>query len=308
MLTSNLLLKNKNIGLRHNVTFNVIDQMTGKIVQSHVGHNAATNSMLLGMAHYLIGDGVLNQGYHMLNAYVPKYISLGTMGLYNQDEDAEGLPAGIGVGEGDEITNFTAYMSQRPGYGADGYDANENNNRPYMGIGPTFVNRPNPTYTANCELISDTFPRMQITYRDIVPEYESEIPKTVDVVFSAIISTGALAQFREEGKDYIFITEAGLWSTPTWTNSGENGLLAAYRLVPSNEDNWNMSIPENRNIVKQNILRVGINQIVQVVWKLQLGSIDQLGSYSPEPETTSKSDGYAGVMVYSPITDKITIV
>ena len=69
-----------------------------------------------------------------------------------------------------------------------------------------------------------------------------------------------------------------------------------------------MSIPENRNIVKQNILRVGINQIVQVVWKLQLGSIDQLGSYSPEPETTSKSDGYAGVMVYSPITNKITIV
>ena len=33
-----------------------------------------------------------------------------------------------------------------------------------------------------------------------------------DIVFSSLISTGALKQFREPGKNYIFISEVGLWS------------------------------------------------------------------------------------------------
>lgn len=86
----------KNIGIRHNVSLKVIDQISGKVVQSHTGHNAATNSLITGIGHYLKGDGVLNQGYYMLSRFVPKYISLGTMGLINQDEDEVGLPKGIG--------------------------------------------------------------------------------------------------------------------------------------------------------------------------------------------------------------------
>ena len=90
--------------------------------------------------------------------------------------------------------------------------------------------------TINMELISNVYPRMDISYRDVVPEGESEIPNTIDIVFSAMISTGALAQFREEGKDYVFITEAGLWSKRTWTNGDENGLLAGYRILPPSKD------------------------------------------------------------------------
>lgn len=271
----NPLTAAKAIEIRHNVTFKVIDTITGKVVQEHEGHNCATNSMLVGIGHYLIGDGVLNQGSYMLSSYVPKYISLGTMGLVNQSEDAYHLPAGIGVAEGPEEERFLAYMKQRPGYGADGYDPNENNNRMYAGLGPVYANRPDTSKSIKCELISESFPRALITFRDIVPETESELPKTIDVVFSAMVSTGALKSFREEGSDYIFITEAGLWSKKQWDDSGTNGLLAAYRIAPPNEANWDMTIPANRQLLKENVLRVGINQVVQVIWKIQLGSIDQ---------------------------------
>ena len=273
--TMNPLTAAKVIEIRHNVTFKVIDTITGKVVQEHEGHNCATNSMLVGIGHYLIGDGVLNQGSYMLSSYVPKYISLGTMGLVNQFEDEYHLPVGIGVAEGPEEERFLAYMKQRPGYGADGYDPNENNNRMYAGLGPVYANRPDTSKSIKCELISESFPRALITFRDIVPETESELPKTIDVVFSAMVSTGALKSFREEGSDYIFITEAGLWSKKQWDDSGTNGLLAAYRIAPPNEDNWDMTIPANRQLLKENVLRVGINQVVQVIWKIQLGSIDQ---------------------------------
>ena len=83
--------------MRHNVSFRVIDEVTGELVQEHIGHNMATNSMLMGIAHYLTGDGVFNQGWSMLQQYVPQYISLGTMGLINQFEDENHLPDGIGV-------------------------------------------------------------------------------------------------------------------------------------------------------------------------------------------------------------------
>lgn len=382
----------KNLRTEHNVSIRVLDSKSGKVISSHIGHNAATNSLLVGIAHYLTGDGVLNQGYHMLNYYIPKYISLGTMGLINQDEDENGLPAGIGVSEGSEEDRFVGYLLQVPGYGADGYDPNLNNNREYFGLGPVFADRdtskivtetiqlgdinldgvvnnadilmfadylagnvkltdkqllaadvnqdgeincsdlalitqcvsgeitlgtveyrPSIAPTINCELISDSFPRVQISYRDIVPETESEIPQTIDVIFSAMISTGALAQFREPGKDYIFITEAGLWSKKDWESGGDNGLLAGYRIAPPNKQNWEMTAesvsddyaitylkdqgidnpteeqiqsikPEiaqnNRQILKQNIIRVGPNQVVQVIWKIQLGGLEQLGGLS----------------------------
>lgn len=382
----------KNLRTEHNVSIRVLDSKSGKVISSHIGHNAATNSLLVGIAHYLTGDGVLNQGYHMLNYYIPKYISLGTMGLINQDEDENGLPAGIGVSEGSEEDRFVDYLLQVPGYGADGYDPNLNNNREYFGLGPVFADRdtskivtetiqlgdinldgvvnnadilmfadylagnvnltdkqllaadvnqdgeincsdlalitqcvseeitldtveyrPSIAPTINCELISDSFPRVQISYRDIVPETKSEIPQTIDVIFSAMISTGALAQFREPGKDYIFITEAGLWSKKDWESGGDNGLLAGYRIAPPNKQNWAMTAesvsddyaitylkdqgidnptedqiqsikPEiaqnNRQILKQNIIRVGPNQVVQVIWKIQLGGLEQLGGLS----------------------------
>ena len=270
----------KSLGVRYNVSIRVIDQFTGECVQEHIGHNAATNTLITGIGHYLIGDSVLNQGQYTLSDYVPKYISLGTMGLYNQESDSEGLPSGIGVGLGDEELDFTAYMNQCPGYGADGYSDAENNGRPFRGLGPTFDNRLDKSKTINCELISSSFTRSQISFRDVMKESESELPQTVDVIFSSLISTGGLKQFRESGKDYIYITEAGLWSSPIWSSSsdnGANGLLAAYRIIPSNKSNWDMSDPNNRKILKENILRVGINQVVQVIWKIQLGSIAEFG-------------------------------
>ena len=279
---NSILEAGKNLGISHNLSINVLDQRTGKILHSHEGHNCATNSMLLGIAHYLSGDGVLNQGYEMLKNYVPRYISLGTMGLFNQDEDASGLPEGIGDGEGAEEIRFAEYMRHVPGYGADGYDPNENNGREYLGLGPTFENRPDPSHTVKCELISESFPRSLISYRDTLPESQSELPETIDVVFSTMISTGALKQFREDGKDYVFISEVGMWSRKTWVDSGDNGLLAAYRIVPPNISDWDMTVEANRQLLKRNILRVGVNQVVQVIWKIQIGSISQLAGLPEE--------------------------
>lgn len=280
-MNNSILQIANNMGISHNVTIRVLDATTHKVVAQHEGHNAATNSLLLGIAHYLQGDGVLNQGIAMLHRYVPKYISLGTMGLNNQDSDASGLPLGIGDISDEEA--FQKYADQCPGYGADGYDPNDNNERPYLGLGPKFADRPTiegQRPTCNCELISTTFPRAMISYREIVPEAESEIANTIDVVYSALISTGALAQFREPDKDYVFITEAGLWARPDWVDGGDNGLLAGYRLMPPNTANWDMSVEANRELVRQNILRVGINQVVQVIWKIQIGALSQLGQIS----------------------------
>lgn len=270
----NIVKVANNMELHHNVTIRVIDANTRQVVASHEGHNAATNSMLLGIAHYLQGDGVLNQGISMLNRYIPKYISLGTMGINSQASDEFGLP--LGVGELSDKAAYEKYVSQRPGYGADGYDANDNNERKYLGLGPKYADRIDVSAT-NCELISDTFPRAQISYREIVPESQAELENTIDVVYSALISTGALAQFRDKGSDHIFITEAGLWATPNWVDAGDNGLLAGYRLLPPNEANWDMSLESNRQIVRKNILRVGINQVVQVIWKIQIGGVNELG-------------------------------
>lgn len=276
ILKKDILELSKEMRLEHNVQIRVLDKVTGECVEAHEGHNAATNSLMYGIARYLTGDSVLNQGWDMLRSYVPQYISLGTMGLINQEQDEQGLPAGVGVYEGkSEEENFSDYMLTVPSYGADGYDRYSNNNREYFGLGPMFANRPDTSKTVNCELISTSYPRVKVSYREVVPEAQAELPQTIDVVFSAMVSTGALAQFREEGKNYIFITEAGLWSRPDWVEGGSNGLLAAYRIAPPNTGDWDMSVPENRDKLKRQIIKVNRNQVVQVIWKIQIGAIQQ---------------------------------
>ena len=360
----------KNFGIQQNVQLNVYDEMTRKLIRSVQGHNSATNSMLTGIAHYLIGEGILNQGWDTLRKWIPRYISLGTMGLYSQEEDTavgyEGLPKYLGsldptvrtynivqagteytrndilyaraslpaedigpvfvrvteVGGNGEILSVQSssvathesytgsgavityniinddkarcidYLSKQPGFGADGYDANLNNYREFFGLGPTFDKRPSASSTDNqktvdCELLKTDFQRSSISFRNIIPESSAEIAKTVDVVFSAMISTGQLAQFREEGKDYIFITEAGLWSNSTWQAGTENGCLAAYRITYHDQSKMTpeaMEVEANRKLLKQSILRVGKNQVVQVVWKIQIGSIDEFGGRIPPNE------------------------
>lgn len=269
----------KNLGMLHNVCINVIDEPSGKIVSQHIGHNVATNTLLTGIGQFLLGGSTTGSG-ELLRNWIPQYISLGTMGLRNQDEDGDGLP--IGVGDTNAVTEeerMRDYLLMTPGFGSDGYDPSLMNNRKYAGLGPMFENRESSS-TVGCELISNTFPRANITFRQALPESRSEYPKTIDVIFSALISTGALAQFREPGKDYLFISEVGLWSRPTWVDSGNNGLLAGYRLCPPDKEDWDMSIPANRELLKKTILRVGINQVVQVIWKIQLGSMDELGGLS----------------------------
>ena len=269
----------KQMSLEHNVQIRVLNKSDGSVAEVHEGHNAATNTMMLGIAKYLTGNGVLNQGWDLLRDYVPQYISVGTMGLLNQEQDESGLPAGIGVYEGlSEEENFSDYMLTVPSYGADGYDKYSNNGREYFGLGPAFADRPDKSKTVNCELISTSYPRVKVSYREVVPETKAELAQTVDVIFSAMVSTGALAQFREKSKDYVFITEAGLWSRPDWVEGGSNGLLAAYRIAPPDTGNWDMSVPENRELLKQQIIKVNRNQVVQVIWKIQIGAIQQFNT------------------------------
>lgn len=464
----------KRLDVKQNVTIRVIDEPTGKVVQEHVGHNAATNSLLTGIAHYLVGDGVLNQGSDTLTAWVPQYISLGTMGLTNQNSetiivDANEfiVPSGLGytpvapedaTPEEKELNaqlRFSEYINQSPGFGADGYDNNSNNNREWFGLGYPYTLKPDAlrqnfytwdgseiTFTlsetpitiisatlypggvvnqdigdtrverrvlsstlysvsdrlihfdqypdttipensrlaiiytcessdaSNCELINaklDNFNnivplslRSKITYRDMVPEFKSEVPNTLDVIYSAFVSVGALKEYRADN-DYIYITEAGLWSKPSYTDSGDNGLLAGYRIMPSDDEvnilgaeisltgtgdtsynlvdsdgnplavieidsitcdgevlpdsaysfktevgatiltfdpefippvgatliiiyrsgdvsgTWkDMTVLENRQKVQQSIIRIGVNQVAQIIWKIQLGGLEQL--------------------------------
>lgn len=434
----------KRLDVKQNVRIRVIDEATGKVVQEHVGHNAATNSLLTGIAHYLMGDGVLNQGSDTLSSWVPQFMSVGTMGLTSQDS-VDGLPIGIGytpiapenaTAEEKELNarlRFEEYINQAPGFGADGYDSNDNNNREWFGLGYPYSDKPDKlfqdffdagqneytlsqtpidgdkssiisitvypdgvvnqdihdtsvtrmvlsvddyelddnkvtitngssyigriaiiyviesTEAVNCELITSDVLRSKITFRNITPEVQSEIPNTIDVIFSAFISVGALKDYRGDN-DYIYITEAGLWSKPYYNNSGDNGLLAGYRIMPTDDEIYDVRIrqeftgdgtttdfvldspvveilsvtindveeanytldkdtntitftdapeagayilvvytttdtsytwkdmtkPENRLKVQENIIRIGRNQVAQIIWKLQLGGLEQL--------------------------------
>ena len=474
MSTTNPLDIIKRLDVKQNVTIRVIDEATGQVVQEHIGHNAATNSLLTGIAHYLMGDGVLNQGQDTLMMWVPQYISLGTMGLTSQNSEeieVDGVtyivPSSLGytpeapedaTDEEKELNaqlRFSEYINQTPGFGADGYDSNSNNNREWFGLGypyslkpdalkqnfytwdgseatfilsetpiaiisvtlypdgvvnqdnhDTSIDRkvlPSSLYTvsgntihfdeysdttfpadsrlaviytfdspdaANCELISAKLDngsivpltmRSKITYRDLVPEIQSEVPNTLDVIFSAMVSVGALKDYRGKhvnsvtkevtyDRDYIYITEAGLWSKPYYSDSGDNGMLAGYRIMPSDDEvldiamqqsfsgdgttttftfeeiaveivsvtisggalpeyaldtstnqivfseaptagtsilviyktdnitnSWkDMTIEANRQKVQRNIIRVGKNQVAQIIWKIQLGGLEQL--------------------------------
>ena len=471
----------KRLDVKQNVTIRVIDEPTGKVVQEHIGHNAATNSLLTGIAHYLMGDGVLNQAQDTLSMWVPQYISLGTMGLTSQESETIGndssssgeedleefiVPKALGytpvapesaTPEEKELNaqlRFTEYINQTPGFGADGYDNNSNNDREWFGLGYPYTLKPDTlkqdfytwdgsaatftlgvtpleiisvtlypdgvvnqdisdisvtrkvlsttsysisgdkltlnqyeetipsnsrlaviyTYSnsdaANCELVSakinqynNIVPltlRSRITYRDLVPEIQSEVPNTLDVIYSAMVSVGALKDYRGTN-DYVYITEAGLWSKAEYSDSGDNGLLAGYRIMPSDDEvnilgvekiltatgsatytlvddnneplnivsidsitcdgivipsseytftmeigqtvlsfeedaipsagstliivyrsgdvsgTWkDMTIKENREKVQKSILRIGKNQVAQIIWKIQLGGLEQL--------------------------------
>lgn len=290
----------KGIKIEHNVSLRVLDASTGRVIQAHTGHNAATYTMVTGIGKFLSGYTTMGQGYTMFEEWVPKYISLGTMGLYSQECDESGWPIGIGDPRIHDIgERYAAYMLQSPGFGSDGYDINLTNDRRVFGLGFPYWHKKHKErdpetgrpYAVNCELVSATFPRAQIRYRDLVPEYEAELPQTVDAVFSAMISNSALHEFRDPGKDYIFITEAGLWADKSITEDEPDdaigdGLLAGYRIAPPSRENWIMqsgavTTPEqaaiNRDILRRNILRVGKNQVVQVIWKVQIGGMDQLG-------------------------------
>ena len=189
---SDLLEINKSLGMRHNVCLRVIDEPTGRVVSEHRGHNAATSTLLTGIGQFLLGGSVTGSG-ELLQNWIPQYISLGTMGLSSQDEDEEGLPTGIGDnGAATEEERMADYLLKVPGFGSDGYDATLINDRPYMGLGPIFADREYEG-TIECELISNSFPRAPITHRQSLTEAQSEYPKTIDVIFSALVSTGALA-------------------------------------------------------------------------------------------------------------------
>lgn len=272
---NNNLLGIKNLGINQNVCIRIIDEPTGKVVREHIGHNAATCTLLTGIGQFLAGTSSTGAG-QLLDQWIPQFISLGTMGLASQEEDDEGLPTGVGDnGASTEEERMEGYLAEVPGFGSDGYDLALMNDRPYPGLGPMFADRAS-TMTIGCELISNTFPRSAITYRRCLPESQSEYPKTIDVVFSAMVSTGALAQFREPGKGYIFITELGLWSSRQWIGEGNNGLLAGYRICPSDKSSWDMSKEENRRALKASIVKIGTNQVAQIIWKIQLGAIEQM--------------------------------
>lgn len=345
----------KRFQVMNNVTLRVLDRGTGKLIREQKGHNSATSTLLEGIGHYLTGDGIYQQGYSMLHQFTPKYISLGTMGLVDQEEDESGLPTGISgsnVPEGaSEIERFESYMNEKPGFGSDGYGDEYNNNRPYLGLGPAYTSysitgsypansityyrgvaytNPEAIYVnpdtgdlnvwqadkweidskqPNCyELITPTFPRQEISFRDVVPEYQAEKPQTIDVVFSAMIPTGAFDEFRDPDKDYIFITEAGLWSQRDYQETRFNGLVAGYRACPPNTYNQYMNpetmpdcaakqylkevegiedptdsqisavkprlAEESRQLLKEQVLRVERNQVVQVIWKIQIGNLN----------------------------------
>ena len=74
----NIIEIGKSLGLKYNVSIRILDEATGKVVSEHVGHNAATNTLLTGIGHYLAGEGIINQG-EILRGWIPQYISLGTM-------------------------------------------------------------------------------------------------------------------------------------------------------------------------------------------------------------------------------------
>jgi len=408
----------RTITQRNNVTLRVIDAETGRIDQEHSGHNSVTTTLLEGIAHYLQGYGLDNQGM-LLKSYLPNYISLGTAGLRNYNPttnvqletfnsdgsyrdsgqqgvqnsqtawlDSTALNDGLNTVyfptdipshkyvpdiraiHGSALVNGDIpelhYFNQPPGFDADiraeviRADL-DNNRRPKSGLGVPFqriredyiggltsssasehlnicpicgnvicycvcshhgsemeVLSPNPL---ECELISDEHGRSSISAkRAFYPLSRvdgmntAESLRSVDVVYTALISLGALASFRGN-RDYIFITECGLWGT-RWTGERYSNtvddaslrgkfkvpadMLAGYRIYPpgwtpqdltdslvdrvrdanGNPTNTTVTITPQQRFTRRMrqlqrcILRVGKGQVVQVEWKVQLLALD----------------------------------
>lgn len=257
-----------------NVLLSVIDSRSGNVLRTHAGHNAATNTFIYSCAQRFISDNT---------EWAPRYISLGTMGLLNQQQTDNHTPSGIGTyldtSDTDVVARYKHYIDQRPGYGADGYNSSMNNDRQYIGLGPSYTGS-----AINCELVADVssatlnfvHKRSPIISVRVVPEYESSSSESVDVYLTAMISDSALKTMMGD-LDYIFITECGLWSTDKVVSaSGDyapsdsftNGLLAAYRIMPPGITSSDMDNAESRTLLENEILRVEQGQIVQVVWKI----------------------------------------
>ena len=243
----------------------------------------------------------------------PGYGTDGYSKAYNNNRPYFGL--------GPAYTSFSPTQSYRKN------DVVYYNGIAYVATEDMFVNPDNGTYNywnsdlwvqaplsmqPNCwELITPSYPRTEISFRDVVPESEAEVPETVDVIFSAMIPTDNFAQFRGNDKDYIFITEAGLWSSKDFDGSAgdsksSNNLVAGYRLMPSDlihqfmnpdtmpdevaieylheqgtDDPTSEEIAqakidlanENQQLLKAQVLRVERDQVVQVIWRMQLGNL-----------------------------------
>jgi hypothetical protein len=138
----------------------------------------------------------------------------------------------------------------------------------------------------------------------------AEAVRSIDVVYTALISLGALKAFRGN-RDYIFITECGLWAN-RWNGDkyptsdqipaslrgkfkASADMLAGYRIFPAGWTPQDLTdnLVDIHNITNQpvtitpaqryqrrmrqlqrSILRVGRGQVVQVEWKVQLLALD----------------------------------
>jgi len=280
----------KKLGVRDNVCLRVVDLRTKKVVQEFIGHNTATSTILSGIVHFLAGDGILNQARFTLKDYIPQYMSLGTMGLCSQGYDADGLPTGIGnrddPDDSGKIEAIKNYLSHIPGFGADGINPDYNNNRTAFGLGDPYTSS-----NLEGELISDSVLRVPITFRNIIPETDTEYPKSMDLILGGLVSANDLSSFMGEN-DYLFISEAGLWNNQFDDGDSENnGLLAAYRISPiASYENYTEYTDEELlslyEELKTKILRVNSDQVVEIIWKIQLGCIEDLYVVLPEISTS----------------------
>ena len=61
----------KSLGTNHNVCIRVIDEPSGRVISQHVGHNAATNTLLTGIAQFLLGGSTTGSG-ELLRNWIPQ--------------------------------------------------------------------------------------------------------------------------------------------------------------------------------------------------------------------------------------------
>ena len=54
-------------------------------------------------------------------------------------------------------------------------------------------------------------------------------------------------------------------------------LIVVYRTGDVSGTWKDMSVPDNRRLVQKSIIRIGAGQVAQIIWKLQLGGLEQLG-------------------------------